>query len=134
MRVPIELPPEVVEMLKRIAYRRGKPVEELIVYAIVEDLDVCTRVELYLKLFEKYFAEAEELYGKGDPVQAGEKYWSAVTALLSALAERRGWAHYTHRDLWDVVENLVEETGESRALDAIQLSRETTCELPPQLP
>lgn len=39
---------------------------------------------------EKYLLDAEELYAKGDLVQAGEKYWGAVTALLSAIAERRG--------------------------------------------
>lgn len=30
--------------------------------------------------------------------------------LLSAVAERRGLPHYTHRDFWEVVEALVEET------------------------
>lgn len=47
-------------------------------------------MEAYLKLAEKYLLDAEELYAKGDLVQAGEKYWGAVTALLSAIAERRG--------------------------------------------
>ena len=39
-----------------------------------------------------FFKEAEALYEGGDFVQAGEKYWGAVAALLNALAEKRGVA------------------------------------------
>jgi len=109
--VTIELPPEVAELIKSVAARRGKSVEQLVVDAVVSELDPEARVEAYLKLAEKYLAEAEELYAKGDLAQAGEKYWGAVTALLSATAERRGMPHYTHRDFWDIVEVLVEESG-----------------------
>jgi len=42
---------------------------------VVNELDPEARVEAYLKLAEKYLLDAEELYAKGDLVQAGEKYW-----------------------------------------------------------
>ncbi len=106
----LELPREVVEILKRLALKKGKPIEELILDAVARELDPRLRIEVYLKLFEKYLADAEELYRKGDLAQAGEKYWGAVTALLSAIAEKRGLPHYTHRDFWEVIEVIVEET------------------------
>ena len=65
-----------------------------------------------MKLHEKYLKDAEELYAKGDLAQAGEKYWSAVTALLNAIGEKRGWSHYTHRDYAEIVERLSEELKE----------------------
>jgi len=34
-----------------------------------------------------------------------------VIALLNVIAERRGLPHYTSRDFWDIVEALVEESG-----------------------
>jgi hypothetical protein len=44
----------------------------------------------WMRLHERYLREAEELYASGDLAQAGEKYWGAVTALINAIAERRG--------------------------------------------
>ena len=108
----IELPLEVIELLRERAIRRGRSLEEFILDAAVRELDPEVRVEVYLKLFDKYLREAEELYGRGDLIQSGEKYWGAVTSLLSAVAEKAGLRHYTHRDLWDVVEWLVGETGD----------------------
>lgn len=108
----IELPPEVFELIKNAATKEGKSVERFIIDAVVKEFDPGARVEVYIKLFEKYLADAEELYRKGDLAQAGEKYWGAVTALLSAIAERRGLQHYTHRDFWEIAEVLAEETGD----------------------
>ncbi len=112
MGVTIELPEEVAELVRTVASRRGRTVEQLVLDAVARELDPEERAAAYLKLSEKYLADAEELYGKGDLPQAGEKYWGAVTALLSAIAERRGLPHYTHRDYWDIVEAIAEETGD----------------------
>ncbi len=51
-------------------------------------------------------------------MQAGEKYWGAVTALLNAIAELRGWEHYSHRDYAVIIERLADELSddELRAL------------------
>ena len=70
------------------------------------------RDEVYVKLYEKYLREAEELYARGDLARTGERYWGAVTALINAIAEERGWSHYTHRDYAEIIERLSEELGE----------------------
>ncbi|MEM3833722.1 MAG: PaREP1 family protein [Thermofilum sp.] len=80
---------------------------------LTSKLDPLDRVDAYLKLHEKYLKETEELYAKGDLQQAGEKYWGAVTALLSAVAEKRGLPHHSHRDYAEIIELLHEERGDA---------------------
>jgi len=100
----------VYEALRAVTARRGRSIYDVIVDSVASELDPETRINIYTKLSEKYFRDAEELYRKGEAAQAGEKYWGAVAALLSAIAEAKKLPHYTHRDLWDVVETIVEET------------------------
>lgn len=108
----IEVPEEIYDVLLTIAKRRGKSIEEVILEALVKDLDPNMRIEIYLKLYMKYFDDAEKLYTKGDLVQAGEKYWGAVAALINAIGERRNWNHYSHRDYSEIIERLSEELKE----------------------
>ncbi len=70
------------------------------------------RVKLYLSMHERYLREAEELYRRGDLVQAGEKYWGALAALLNAIGEIKRLPHYSHRDYAEIVERLSEELRE----------------------
>ena len=112
----ITLSPTISKLLRELAGDRD--VEEFIIDLIAGRLDPQRRVEVYLRLSEDYLRAAEELYGKGDLPQASEKYWGAVTALLNAIAEQRGWEHYSHRDYDVIVNRLYEETGdESIMLD-----------------
>ena len=108
--ITIEIPERVYEILKTIAKRRGKSINELVLESIVKEFDSKTRIEVYLELHNKYLKEAEELYGKGELAQSSEKYWRAVVSLLSAIAEIKGLPHYSHRDFWEVIEIIVEET------------------------
>ena len=108
----LEVSEEVYELVSAIAKRKAKSVEEVILEYIAKDIDPSVRIEVYMKLHEKYLKDAEELYAKGDLAQAGEKYWGAVTALLNAIGEKRGWNHYTHRDYAEIVERLSEELKE----------------------
>ncbi len=112
--------PVVAEALRKAA--SGKDVEEFLAELIAERLDPPERVELYLRLYEKFFKEAEALYEGGDFVQAGEKYWGAVAALLNALAEKRGWPHYSHRDYAVAVERLYIETGDKELVIGFSLA------------
>ncbi|GAB6947576.1 PaREP1 family protein [Vulcanisaeta sp. JCM 16161] len=102
--------PIVAEVLRRVA--GDKDVEEFIIELIADRLDPKDRVDVYLRLHEKYLNEAEELFNKGDLTQAGEKYWGAVTALLNAIGEMRGLPHYSHRDYSVIIDELYRETGD----------------------
>ena len=85
----IEISEEVYGLVLAIAKKKAKSVEEVILECIVKDVDPGMRIEVYMKLHEKYLRVAEELYAKGDLAQAGEKYWEAVTALLNTIGERK---------------------------------------------
>ncbi|GAB6947683.1 PaREP1 family protein [Vulcanisaeta sp. JCM 16161] len=99
-----------MELIRELA--NGRDVEEFIVDLIAERLDPPRRVELYLRLHEDYLKAAEELYNKGDLVQAGEKYWGAVAALLNIVGERLNKPHYGHRDLREIASYLTEITND----------------------
>ena len=94
------------------AREKGVSVEELLASLLADELDRDDRVKLYIDLHERLVAEAKDYMNKGDLIQAGEKLWGALCALLSAIAELRGWRHFSHRDYNDVVENLAAELGE----------------------
>ena len=102
------LSPKTIEILKKLA--KDKDIEEFIVEKVSKDLDPSERIELYINLYEKYLKEAEDFYKKGDLVQAGEKFWGALTALLNAIAEKRGLPHYSHRDYAVIIDVLYRET------------------------
>ncbi|RSN76516.1 PaREP1 family protein [Candidatus Methanodesulfokora washburnensis] len=112
MPAVIELPEEIYRALESRARALGKDIVDVAIDSMVNLLDPKTRVEVYLKLYEKYLSEAEELYKRRDLSQSGEKYWGAVAALLNAIAEKKGWPHYSHRDYADIVEKLSEELKE----------------------
>jgi len=102
--------PALATALKKAA--GDKDVELFLAELVAERLDPPNRVKVYVELAERYLAEAEELYARGDLLQAGEKYWGAVAALLNAVAEKRRRPHYTHRDYAVLIDELYEETGD----------------------
>lgn len=110
----------VADVLRRAA--GGRDLGEFLVELLVARLDPPERVEVYLKLHEKYLGEAEELYAGGDLLQAGEKYWGAVAALLNAIAERRGLPHFSHRDYAVLVDRLFEETGDEELVKGFRVA------------
>jgi len=112
MSVTVEIPKEVYEILEDEARRRGCGVLDIIISTVIEKLDPMVRVEIYLRLHEKYLKEAEELYVKGNLLQASEKYWGAVTALLNAIGEVEGLPHYSHKELKEISIYLSEREGD----------------------
>ena len=112
--------PPVAEAILKAA--GGRDVEEFLLSLVAEKLDPPERVQIYLKLYEKYLKEAEDLYAKNDLAQAGEKYWGAVTALLNAIAEKRGLPHYSHRDYAALIEKLYDETEDEELLKGFALA------------
>lgn len=55
---------------------------------------------------------ADEELRNGEPLQASEKAWGAVVHRLKAIARRRDWPHGGHYQLSQMVDRLVEETGD----------------------
>ena len=57
-------------------------------------------------------AKAEESVGHDDLLQASEKGWGAAAHMVKGLAEKRGWQHNGHRELYRAVNRVAQETGE----------------------
>jgi len=85
------------------------------------DKDPSEREERYYQLFLKYYREAEELKGAGDYLQAAEKIWGAITALIKAYFSRKGVyvAIWSRSKLDKTVENNVEERYRSLFYDLL---------------
>ncbi|MCG2879877.1 MAG: PaREP1 family protein [Vulcanisaeta sp.] len=103
---------ELLKLISEESKKRGMDPELFLADLIAQKLDPKGRVSVYLKLHEALLREAEEEYARGDLAQAGEKLWGSVVSLLNAIAESRGWEHYSHRDYDVIVQNLYEETGD----------------------
>lgn len=71
----------------------------------------------YLQLSQKTLQDAETLLVQGDYHQASEKFWGAAAVMVKAIAEQRGWPHGSHRDLYRVINRLVEETGQQQFIN-----------------
>ncbi len=71
-----------------------------------------------------YADASRELMGKAyqylaeeDLRQASEKGWGAAAQMVKAVAEERGWPHRHHRLLYEVIEDLVDATGDVELSD-----------------
>ena len=118
----IVLPKRIEEKLREESERIGVPEEELVLEALSkilnEPIDPETRVELHLKLSEKYLRDAEDFLAKGDYVQASEKAWGAASQMVKALAARRGKEIRSHGELHKYVAEL---SGEKEDREIITL-------------
>jgi hypothetical protein len=112
----IVLPKRIEERLRKEAERIGVSEEELILEALSkilnEPLDPETRVEMHLKLSEKYTKDAEYFLSRKDYVQASEKAWGAAAQIVKALAAREGVELRGHGDLHEYVAKLSKERGD----------------------
>ncbi len=101
---------EVAEAIISIAEKYGYSPEEYIAMKIINDLDPKMRLRIYAGLFQKYYLEAKKLAKENDIVQASEKYWGAITALLNIIGELKNVSHFSHSDYWDIMEMIISET------------------------
>ena len=58
------------------------------------------------------FRHAEEELANGHPLKASEKAWGAVAHQLKAIARQRRWRHGGHHHFYQIIDQLVEETGD----------------------
>lgn len=59
-----------------------------------------------------FLRKSSEYLEKGDFTQASANGWGAVVEALKALATEREWNHYGTKSLYDIMDRLVEETGD----------------------
>jgi hypothetical protein len=57
--------------------------------------------------------KADEALRQNDLLQASEKGWGAAAHMVKGVAQRRGWRHGGHRELYQVVNGLEQESGDS---------------------
>ena len=69
------------------------------------------RAEEHVEISREFISKAHDALTQHDLLQASEKLWGAAAHMVKAVAETRGWAHSGHRELFQVVNRLVDETG-----------------------
>ena len=71
-----------------------------------------TRAEEYSAMGRKLLADARVVVRAEDLVQASEKLWGAADQMVKSVAERKGWEHGGHRQLFQVTARLAQESGD----------------------
>ena len=66
----------------------------------------------YAEASREFMGKAYQYLAEDDLAQASEKGWGAAAQMVKAVAEERGWPHRHHRLLYEVIEDLVDETGD----------------------
>ena len=67
--------------------------------------------ETHLEVSREFLIHAKEQLALGDSLQASEKGWGAAAHAVKAVAERHGWRHNSHRDLYVVSSRITAATG-----------------------
>jgi hypothetical protein len=79
---------------------------------VYEDLGMTSRANDYSLTSRELLAKAQEALTQDDLLQASEKGWGAAAHMVKGVAEKRGWRrHNGHRELYQVVNRLAQETG-----------------------
>ncbi len=74
------------------------------------------KVEEHLRISRQFLRQAQEEFAQGDRLQASEKAWGAAAHAVKAVAQQRGWQHDGHRYLFQAIDNIYRETGDSEIL------------------
>ena len=73
--------------------------------------------EEYTLTGREFLAKASSALADDDLLQASEKGWGAAAHMVKGLAQRRGWQHGGHRELYQAVNRLAQETGDLEIRD-----------------
>ena len=68
----------------------------------------------YATAARELLVKAQEALAQNDPRQASEKGWGAAAQMVNAVATRRGREHQSHAALFEVVRQLMLESGDTR--------------------
>lgn len=103
---------KLFEKLREEALKKDISMEELVVEILSKvlnhPLDPSEKVELHLKLADKFLREAEEFLAKGDYVQASEKGWGVAAQMIKAVAAKENLELRSHASLWEYLDKLTE--------------------------
>ena len=58
----------------------------------------------------------------GDTRQASEKGWGAAAQMVKAVAEKRGWGHNSHGQLWQAISSLSADPAEEDLADLFKVA------------
>ena len=78
--------------------------------------------ETHQEVSRRFLLHAEEQLALGDSLQASEKGWGAAAHAIKAIAERRGWRHRTHRDLFRVANRIASEPDRREVIQLFGLA------------
>ena len=73
---------------------------------------MATAAEEHSVTSRELLIKAEETLAQDDLLQASEKGWGAADHMAKGLAEKRGWQHNGHRELYQVVNRVAQESGD----------------------
>ncbi|MEK7814769.1 MAG: PaREP1 family protein [Chloroflexota bacterium] len=71
-----------------------------------------SRAEEHALTSRELWAKAQEALVQGDLLQASEKGWGAAAHMVKGVAQRKGWQHDGHRELYHAVNRLAQEIGD----------------------
>ena len=78
--------------------------------------------ETHEEVSRRFLLHAEEQLALGDSLQASEKGWGAAAHAVKSVAERRGWRHTSHRDLYRTINRIAAETDRTDILDLFSIA------------
>ena len=112
MPATIVLPRRIAEKLRQEAEKQGASPEELVIEAVLGNLDPPERAREYIEAAEEQLAQAEQELEKGDIRQAAEKLWGAAALAIKAYASWRDGKRLTsHSELWMYKNKAKRELG-----------------------
>ena len=81
---------------------------------MVTEIGMTSATPEHMATGRELLAKAQEALEQNDLLQASEKGWGAAAHMVKGVAEKRGWPHNGHRELYQIVNRLAQETGERR--------------------
>ena len=73
--------------------------------------------QTHLEVSREFILHAKEQLALGNSLQASEKGWGAAAHAVKAVAERHGWRHSSHRNLFVVAERIAEMSGRPEVIE-----------------
>ena len=71
-------------------------------------------VEEHVQTARVFLDESDTLFGEGEVLQGSEKVWGAAAHAVMAIAQQRGWAYDSHRNMKNAVEpSCPKSTGDA---------------------